>query len=172
MDWKNITLQSFWKKSKEKLIFIFCSGLLLFILALPTEEKAAQEAGATADSAYLSDGLVGPSGSTGAADAAVTTTAGNSTYEAMLEQRIRNILEGVDGVGQVDVMVGTVMPQETGYSALDQETYPEVTGVVISADGGGSPLVETEISQAMEALFGIPSHKIKVLKRVKKESEE
>ena len=163
MDWKNITLQSFWKKSKEKLIFIFCSGLLLFILALPTEEKAAQEAGATADSAYLSDGLVGPSGSTGAADAAVTTTAGNSTYEAMLEQRIRNILEGVDGVGQVDVMVGTVMPQET---------YPEVTGVVISADGGGSPLVETEISQAMEALFGIPSHKIKVLKRVKKESEE
>ena len=49
---------------------------------------------------------------------------------------------------------------------------PEVSGVVISADGGGSPIVQTEISQAMEALFGIPSHKIKVLKRVKKESEE
>ena len=69
-------------------------------------------------------------------------------------------------------MVGTVQPEKDGYSAWEQEMIPEVSGVVISADGGGSPIVQTEISQAMEALFGIPSHKIKVLKRVKKESEE
>ena len=69
-------------------------------------------------------------------------------------------------------MVGTVQPEKDGYSAWEQEMIPEVSGVIISADGGGSPIVQTEISQAMEALFGIPSHKIKVLKRVKKESEE
>ena len=32
--------------------------------------------------------------------------------------------------------------------------------------GGGSPKVKAEISEAMEALFGLPPHKIKVLKRV------
>ena len=50
--------------------------------------------------------------------------------------------------------------------------YPELSGIIISADGGGSTVVKTEISEAMEALFGLPSHKIKVLKRVKKESEK
>ena len=44
----------------------------------------------------------------------------------------------------------------------------ELTGIIVSADGGGSDAMKVEISEAMEALFGLPSHKIKVLKRVKK----
>ena len=35
MDWKKEKLQSIWKLNKEKLIFLFCSGLLLFILSIP-----------------------------------------------------------------------------------------------------------------------------------------
>lgn len=42
-----------------------------------------------------------------------------------------------------------------------------MAGIVISADGGGNASVRAEISEAMEALFGLPAHKIKVLKRVK-----
>ncbi|MFR5600990.1 MAG: stage III sporulation protein AG [Lachnospiraceae bacterium] len=49
---------------------------------------------------------------------------------------------------------------------LEKEVKPEIEGIIISAAGGGSPKVKAEISEAMEALFGIPSHKIKVLKRV------
>ncbi|MBS5064067.1 MAG: stage III sporulation protein AG [Hungatella hathewayi] len=49
---------------------------------------------------------------------------------------------------------------------VEKELKPEVAGVVISAEGGGSQKVKAEISEAMEALFDIPSHKIKVLKRV------
>lgn len=49
---------------------------------------------------------------------------------------------------------------------VEKELKPEVAGVVISAGGGGSQKVKAEISEAMEALFDIPSHKIKVLKRV------
>ena len=153
MDWKNMTLQSFWKLGRDKLVFIFCAGLLLFILALPTEKKSSKV------SAEIEGTEAG-------------TDIGESDHEAELEDRIRTILEGVEGVGQVDVMVGTTALQTDDYVAFEREIYPEVTGVVISADGGGSQLVKNEISQAMEALFGIPSHKIKVLKRVKKESEE
>ncbi len=49
---------------------------------------------------------------------------------------------------------------------LEKKLFPEIGGVVVSADGGASPSVQAEISAAAEALFDLPSHKIKVLKRV------
>lgn len=49
---------------------------------------------------------------------------------------------------------------------LEKELKPEISGVIVSAEGGGTPKVQAEISAAVEALFDIPSHKIKVLKRV------
>ena len=62
----------------------------------------------------------------------------------------------------------TVLPQSGGGSngpVVEKELCPEFR-IVVSADGGGSPEVCSEISQAMEALLGLPAHKIKVLKRV------
>ncbi len=53
-----------------------------------------------------------------------------------------------------------------GEPLLEKQLYPEISGVVVSAEGGGSPKIQAEISAAVEALFGVPSHKIKVLKRV------
>lgn len=50
---------------------------------------------------------------------------------------------------------------------MEKELRPEISGIVISAEGGGSAVVRAEVSEAMEALFGLPQHKIKVLKRVK-----
>ncbi len=60
-----------------------------------------------------------------------------------------------------------VMTSGEGGSApvIAKELRPEISGIVISAAGGGSPTVQAEISAAMEALFGLPAHKIKVLKR-------
>lgn len=49
---------------------------------------------------------------------------------------------------------------------VEKEISPEIEGTIISAQGGGSPTVKAEISSAMEALFNLPPHKIKVLKRV------
>lgn len=61
----------------------------------------------------------------------------------------------------------TVMEEGGGSSApvIEKEVYPEISGIVISAEGGGDPKVRSEIAAAMEALFGLPAHKIKVLKR-------
>ncbi len=44
------------------------------------------------------------------------------------------------------------------------ETMPEVEGVVVVAQGGGDGRVAADITAAVEALFGIAPHKIKVLK--------
>lgn len=67
-----------------------------------------------------------------------------------------------------DVAEDTILFGQTGQQApiLEKELKPEISGVIVSAEGGGSPQIQAEISGAVEALFGIPSHKIKVLKRV------
>ena len=87
------------------------------------------------------------------------------SQEEELEQRVQHILQGVEGVGEADVMVS--LSSEKSVSMFEEEPVREVLGIIISADGGGSSVVKAEISEAMEALFGLPSHKIKVLKRVK-----
>ena len=42
---------------------------------------------------------------------------------------------------------------------------PEIIGVVVVADGGGSSSIRINIISAVEALLGIPKHRIQVLKR-------
>ncbi|MBR6616070.1 MAG: hypothetical protein IKK95_08960 [Lachnospiraceae bacterium] len=136
--------------NKEKLIFLFCAGLLLFVLALPSEKEEKTEP---------ADLLVSYENT----DNEIEEMTGS--YEEMLELRVQNILQGVEGVGEVEVMVA--LKGEETVSMFEEEPSQEVLGIIISADGGGSSVVKAEISEAMEALFGLPSHKIKVLKRVK-----
>ena len=82
MNWKNLTLQSIWKMSKEKLIFIFCSGLLLFILSIPSDGDGLFGRKESVDSKSVStseNGLAADEGGVQAVD---------STYEAELEERV------------------------------------------------------------------------------------
>ena len=144
MEWKRGTLRSLLKLNKEKLIFLFCSGLLLFVLALPGEKTVGSET---------------------VEIATVNKEDTEKSQEEELEQRVQHILQGVEGVGEADVMVS--LSSEKSVSMFEEEPVREVLGIIISADGGGSSVVKAEISEAMEALFGLPSHKIKVLKRVK-----
>ena len=83
----------------------------------------------------------------------VTTEKGNGMDRSVetMDQEHSTVLTG-SGSGQEPI--------------VSKEVYPEIEGIVISADGGGSASIQAEISGAMEALFGLPAHKIKVLKRV------
>ncbi len=132
---------------------------------------------------------------------------GTVTYEQQLEERLKELLSHVEGVGKVEVMIvlksseekvwrvdrntsysstqetdanggtrdirsqetteGTILSGQSGGEGplLEKEMRPEISGVVVTADGGGSPTIQAEISAAVEALFDVPSHKIKVLKR-------
>lgn len=47
-----------------------------------------------------------------------------------------------------------------------KELEPEVEGVLVIAQGGGNPSIINEINSAIEVLFNIPVHKIKVMKMV------
>jgi len=49
---------------------------------------------------------------------------------------------------------------------ITKETMPEVEGVLVVAQGAGNSAVKQSIYEAVQALFGVPAHKIKVLKGV------
>ena len=68
-----------------------------------------------------------------------------------LEIRLENILTQIEECGEVCVMI-----------TVDNRN--EVQGVAVSAQGGDKPVVVKEITDVVQALFGIEMHKIKVMK--------
>lgn len=74
------------------------------------------------------------------------------TETGTLEQRLKETLEQVQGVGQVQVMI--TMTTDTN----------AIEGVVVVAEGAGTPRVEEDIIETAQALFPIAAHKIKVCK--------
>ena len=201
-----------WVTGKENWMLLLVCGLILLILSFPPGSKKDKEEEAGAP---VVQGQLVPEAKEGDSDS--QTAAGKISgtqedeerrYEKEMEQRVKDILKNVDGVGEVDVMLtlksskekvlhvdrdrsrstteekdsagGTRKSQTeemkessltTGTSGtqepvIEKELQPEIEGIIISARGGGSAQVKAEISEAMEALFGLPAHKIKVLKRV------
>ena len=68
-----------------------------------------------------------------------------------LEKRLTNVLEKMEGVGKVQVMVT--------YQKDDN-----VEGVVVVAEGGNNAVVIRNVTEVVQALFHVDSHKIKVIK--------
>ncbi len=62
------------------------------------------------------------------------------------EQRLREVLEQTEGVGKVEVMLA-----------------PDLSGVLVVAEGAGNGNVVLEITNAAYVLFAIPAHKVRVL---------
>ena len=58
-----------------------------------------------------------------------------------------------------------LLDKENGYESpyVVQEIKPQAEGVVVIAQGGSDPTVVTSITSAVEALLGVPVHKIQVL---------
>jgi stage III sporulation protein AG len=125
----------------------------------------------------------GSSASSSPSSAASLTS--RADCETALEARVRSILEHVEGIGIVDVMIVQAPEKDSGSdyasvktgsslfgdlsglsSSESESSDAAIQGIIISAEGGASPTIQAEISEAMQALFGLPAHKIKVLKRV------
>ena len=222
--WKSgWNLDKEWVKRNEKWLILLVLGLAILILYAPFGKKTSEtgvlrsgERWAESETETNSGHRAGQdkNGSSEESGSDVETglpsTASkqdtNRLYELRLEQRIRDVLKKVDGVGEVmltlfsssekvlrvdkersrastsetDSSGGTRQQADeslrestvlagssgSGEPVVEKELAPEISGIVISAQGGGNASVQKEISEAMQALFGLPAHKIKVLKRV------
>lgn len=72
----------------------------------------------------------------------------------------RNISEHT--AGEATVYTQDVSGGQVPY--VVEELEPQIAGVVVIAEGGGSSTVVRNITEAVMALFGVEAHKIKVMK--------
>lgn len=208
---------------RDNLIILILSGVLLLIIALPTKgngaggagqgtegTKTVQNAGGTGGAKSQSTAGASPSGSGNAAgggeDGSSGGTAGED-YAGYLEQKLKETLSGMAGVGKVSVMITLASSEElvvekdepvsrsnttendsaggsrsiyevesrpqTIYrtQGSDSEPYvvktllPKVEGVVVVAEGAGTGSTSKNITEVVQALFGIEANKIKVVKK-------
>ena len=65
----------------------------------------------------------------------------------------------------------TVYEESGGEKApyVSKEILPEIEGVLVVAEGGDSPRIVSDISDAVKALFQVEAHRIKVVKMSSKE---
>lgn len=136
----------FWikKRSKTDWLVIGLIGMLLVIFAIPTKEKATKEDGFGLNYESIRSG-----------DEKVVA----------LEIQLEEMLKKVNGVGDVEVMI-TMEESNTSYFQMEDKGN-QVKGVLIVAEGISDAKVQTEIYEAVMALFGIDMHKIKIIEMSK-----
>lgn len=82
--------------------------------------------------------------------------------KSVLEEKLEAFLENTEGVGKVQVILMTDEKKDR-QSFYNSETI-QVTGVLISAEGGGNPVVVQNIQEAVMALFQVDAHRIRIMK--------
>ena len=137
-------------KGKDLTIAIVIIGVLIAVLFIPTGERKGNSFMDVQTSV----------GETASIDTSLE-------YEEELEMRLEAILSQMEGVGAVDVMITLKASAETrdrSFTYTSQNAYPEVEGVFVVSQGGDDSSVKLAITEAIQALFGIDVHKIKIVK--------
>lgn len=193
MEKKKLTLKEI---GKDKIIIIFCTGVFLLILSMPSFQKNDNQTSKMNTTTTKTS-------QTNTSD----TNSSNSEYIKWTEDRLADTLSHVEGIGQIKVMITlkessekialkdapysqdnssendgsngsrisssetkedkTVMisagsSESTPY--IVKEIEPEVEGVLVLAEGATNSQIITEIVDAVQVLFDVPAHKIKVMK--------
>jgi len=104
------------KWNKNNLWILLLVGILLLVIAIPTERNESVE-----------------------------------VVNTEVERRLENILEKMNGVGTVRVMV----------TYRDND---EVEGIAVIAEGAENAVVVQNITEVVQALFDVDTHKIKVIR--------
>lgn len=210
-------------KNKNNLLIIVLLGVLLMVIAIPEDTAGTggkSASGRNDNSSYQTKntGTGYQAGGTAAYTAAGDGTAGydetagtgyvweQEQYINEMEAKAESLLSGVNGAGQVKVMItlrasseqvvekdmpvtrsqtseqdsqggsrmvsefvtedATVYRKGNGYEEpyVVKTLSPSVEGVVVVAEGAGNGEVSKNLSEAVQILFGVEAHRVKVLK--------
>lgn len=125
-----------------------------------------------------------------------------SSYAALLEERLTQIISQIDGVGKVQVLLTLESSAETIYAKDEKEEYinnenstqrsyngsyvltnddtgvvlktsePKVRGVIIVCEGGDRAIVKKDITDAVTSALSVNSNNVSVLKMKIQEEQE
>jgi len=100
----------------------------------------------------------------------VMITVKTTEEKNVLKDGTRELKESTeqDSAGGSRISYSEVTENETVFSGeepyLLSESYPEVIGVVVLAEGSGTGSVDYDILNAVQVLFDLPAHKIRIMK--------
>lgn len=191
--WSKMDLEKLRHMRKDQLLIFFLAGVLLLVIALPagTKEKekdsgrdeigGEEEVGIQAEeqdyARYLERRLEETlSQLDGAGNVRVMVTLQSSAQKIVEKdtQGERDAITEEDSQGGRRTSENTSHQETTVYEGAgekSQEPYvskeltPRVEGVVVLAEGGENALVKRNITEAIQALFGIDTHKIRIMKK-------
>lgn len=145
-------------KRKNNFIILIIIGVLLLVVAIPTGDNKKEHIEKEVATEYSED------------------------YASKTEKRLEKVLAEIHGAGKVQVLISwqasseklvekdenkTVYLQSSGGEQspfIRQEIMPKAEGVIVVAEGGDNPVVVRQITEAVCALFGVDTHKIKIMK--------
>lgn len=168
---------------KEITIVLVLIGIIFAVLSAPTRESSEEEtepvltAENTETSREIYEGQLEErlenilSQMDGVGRVEVMITMESSTKEVIekdftAEQNYAESNENLQGDSSVKKEETTVYAdtEEGSIPYVVQEIYPQVEGVLVVAEGGDDSCVNLAITDAIQALFGIDVHKIKIVK--------
>src|SRR5699024_1917170 len=85
-----------------------------------------------------------------------------SGEKQQLERELEELLRQVEGIGEIRVML--TLEEENNSIYASESGGTKVAGVLIAAQGADDLTVVQNIQEAVQALFQVEAHKIKVMK--------
>lgn len=184
MEWKNKfeELIRKGKGKKDQWLILFLVGILLIVIAVPvekestenTEESATNLEYETSENEYVSqmeaqlERVLRKVEGVGEVSVMITIS---ETSEKIIEKDEETSVQTSSGESSgtsssTDRRETSVYSGSSGSESpyVIKEISPQVEGVVVVAEGGDNAVVIESISEAVQALFGIDPHKIKVMK--------
>lgn len=174
--------QKMGQKNKTDFLVMILLGVLVMIIAIPTGNGKKKESDPVTEKESLQE---------------KKTIQTEDDYKTSLENQLEKLISRMDGAGKSKVMI-TLADEGQEYVDKDivkdekksEETTvvydsgdgnapyivrrerPKVEGVVVVSEGGGSPKVVTEISDAVMSLFDLEAHKVIVVKMSVQEEQQ
>lgn len=192
MDLKKVTGNLGIKKiGKNQILILFLCGILLMIISIPVKEDTSHDRDSSdAEGESLSETLMTENTEytqyleheleqmlhqmEDVGDVACMVTLSQSAEQVIekdMETSNENITEsdsqgGTRTTNQSSKSETTIYhDEEKGEPYIRKEISPKVEGVLVIADGGDNAVVVKNITESIQALFGIESHKIRIVKK-------
>ena len=176
-----ISLNEIRKIKKDKWLIILLVGLLLVVIAMPVsdiksdqtqDEQQVQKAENALEDTYtdaletrLENALAKVEG-VGNVKVMITLASSSEKVVEKDQEMTSEVQEGENGGKNTSSSETAIYAngngEETPY--VKQELSPRIEGVLVIADGGDNAIVIENITEAVQALFGVDTHKIKVMK--------
>lgn len=169
------------KGRKEQWLILFLVGLLLLVIAIPVSDqketvKTVESGQVTSngnDSDYISgmerklEQVLEKVQGVGTVSVMITISESSEKVVEKDEETQMTSEEGTEGSTSSTERIETSIYSEDGGAEapyVKKEISPRIEGVLVVAEGGDNAVVIESITSAVQALFGIESHKIKVMK--------